>query len=63
MKIGKTKDGQVWMALETNVQGKLAQIMLTWTPNDALKIADSLKKAAGWAKEENKIVIPRMGLG
>ena len=62
MKIGKTKDGRVWMAVPIKIEDKPAEIMLTWTPQEASQIGESLLKAADYAREESKIIVPRVGL-
>jgi len=48
-KIGYTKDGKVWMTLSVNINGQAGEATFEMEVQNALKISEGLKGAAGEA--------------
>jgi hypothetical protein len=56
--IGYTNDGKVFLtATSKSPNGQPAQVTFLWEPNEALNIADNLKKSVGIVKEKSRIVL------
>lgn len=46
IKVGYTNDGNVFMVIISNYEGKDVETIIQWKPTSALRIADDIKSAS-----------------